>query len=169
MLMTIDMGLMVLVAFLVVWQLWLRTHVPLVIYATCAGFVLTTTWGPELIAQLNRWVAFFGSDVGQMSVSIFLFLAPPLLTALQFRGSMGHRLLQQFVPAFFGAVFVIAFTLRLLTIDARQALLDNSYLLGQVNELASWTVLLAIGVASIELLSQHDLLKARIGRKSKRE
>ena len=167
--MTIDLGLMVLIAFLVVWQLWWRTHVPLVIYATCAGFVLTTTWGSELVTQLSRIWPVVSTDIGVAAISLTLFLLPPFLTSFQFRGSMGHRLIQQFPPAVFWSFFLVAFILRLLPMGVRQNLLDNSYILVQLNELASWTVLLAIGVASIELMSQHDLLKFRMRRKTRKD
>ena len=167
--MTIDLGLMILVAFLIVWQLWWRTHVPLVIYATCAGFVLTSTWGPELITQLGRLWPGAVSDIGNTITSITLFLLPPALTAFAFRGTMGHRLIQQFVPAVFWVMFLIAFIFRLLPISIRQTLFNSSYIIPQLDALAAWTVLLAIGVASVELMSQHDLLKTRIGRKRGRD
>jgi hypothetical protein len=159
--MTFDMGLMTVVVFLVVWQLFWQTHVPLVIYATCAGFVLATTWGPELVGELARFGPFFGTDIGQSSVNLFLFLLPPALTSYQFRGTMSHRMLQQFVPALFWVLFIVAFALRLLPIGTRQLLLDGSHILLQIDSFSSWIVLLVVGVASIELLSQHDLLNTR--------
>lgn len=169
--MTPDIGFMLAISFLAVWQLAWRTHVPLVIYATCAGYVLATTWGPELNLQLGQFSPFFTTDIGQTVMSLVLYLLPPLLTSYQFRGTMGHRVLQQFVPAFFWGLFLIAFGLKLLPLDLRDSLLENSHIAVQVNALASWTVLLAVGVASIELLSQHDLLKARAkrGKHSKKD
>lgn len=162
--MTPDIGFMLAISFLAVWQLAWRTHVPLVIYATCAGFVLATTWGPELNLQLGQFSSFFTSDTGYTVASLLLYILPPLLTSYQFRGTMGHRILQQFVPAFFWGLFLIAFGLKLLPFEVRETLLENSHIAIQVNSLASWTVLLAVGVASIELMSQHDLLKVRAKR-----
>ena len=163
--MNADIGFMAAISFLALWQLVWRTHVPLVIYATCAGFVLATTWGPELNMQLAEFSPFFRTDLGQTAMSLLLFVTPPLLTSYQFRATMGHRILQQFVPAFFWGLFFIAFGLKLLPMGLRQSLLENSHIAVQVNSLASWTVLLAVGVASIELLSQHDRLKVRSKRK----
>lgn len=165
--MTFDIGLMVVVAFLVVCQLWWQTHVPLVILATCAGFVLTSTWGPELVAKLGQLAPFFGTDPGQAVISLTLFVVPPVVTASAFSGTMSHRMLQQFIPALFWVLFILAFALKLLPISYRQLLLDQSQMLTQLNGYASWTVLLAVGVAMIELLSQHDLLKVRSRRKNK--
>ncbi len=165
--MTVDIGLMIALAFLIVWLLAWRTHVPLVIYATCAGFVLSTTWGPELSLQLGKLHDFFVEDTGYSVVGIFLFLLPPLLTAYQFRGTMGSRLLQQFIPALFWVLFVSVFTLKFLPMDTRQQVLDSSTILPQLNSLASWTVLLAVGVASIELLAQNGKLSLGKGKKDK--
>lgn len=165
--MTTDIGFMVLLAFLIVWLLAWRTHVPLVIYATCAGFVLSTTWGPELALQLSKLNDFFVSDVGDTMIGIILFLLPPILTAYQFKGTMSQRLLQQFIPALFWVIFASVFTLKLLPFDARASLLNSSHILTQLNSLAPWTVLLAVGVASIELLAQNGKLTLGKGKKGK--
>lgn len=164
---SIDLIVAVIGGFLILLQLLWTTHVPLVIYANCAGFVLSLTWGSDLAAQLGRLTPFFGTDVGQSSVNIALFLLPAAVTMFQFRGSMGHRTLQQFAPAVFWVFFLMAFTMRLLPLGAHQYLIENSLLLSQIDLFASWTVLFAIGIASVELLSQHDLLKTRSKRKAK--
>lgn len=156
-----DIAVVALLGMLAVSQLWWRTHVALVIYATCAGYVLATTWGPELMLQLGNMLPFFSTDVGQAVLSLALFLLPTILTAFQFRGSMSRRLVQQLVPALAWSIFVLAFALKLLPLSARQSLLERSEVIVQLNSFAAWSVLLAIGVASIELLSQHDLLKVK--------
>lgn len=165
--MTVDIAFMIALAFLVVWLMAWRTHVPLVIYATSAGYMLATTWGPELSLQLAKLNDFFISSVGSSIVGLLLFLLPPIVTAFQFRATMGQRLLQQFVPALVWVVFVSVFTLRFLPIDTRRALLDSSNILAQLESLAPWTVLLAVGVASIELLAQNGKLSLGKGKKGK--
>jgi hypothetical protein len=165
--MTTDIAFTVLLAFLVVVLLAWRTHVPLVIYATCAGFVLSTTWGPELSLQLGKLSDFFISDGGYAVIGVLLFLLPAILTAHQFKGTMSQRLLQQFIPALFWVIFASVFTLKFLPVDARQSLLESSTILTQLNSLSSWTVLLAVGVASIELLAQNG--KLTLGKKGKKD
>lgn len=167
--MTADTIAFIVAGLLVFLMLAWQTHVPLIIFAVCAGFVLASTWGPDLLVHLGERLPFFTTEVGLATVSLILLLFPPILTASAFRGSMSHRLIQQFVPAFFAALFIAIFVLKLLPLGLRENILGESHILTMLMSFSNWIILVAIVVGSIELLSQHDMLKARSSRKKSKK
>lgn len=139
----------------------IRTHVPLMILATCAGFLLSTLWGPEVFALLSEHTD-LGTDVFVRSViSIGLFILPPLLIGFHFRGTQSSRWIQQIVPAIFWSAFAFAMIVRLLPSEVSNELESTSILAAFSQQFLNLLVLSSIIVAVVEFMSQHGALMPR--------
>lgn len=139
----------------------MKTLVPLMILAGTAGFVLSTLWGPEFYNFLVENFPDLASVEIRSLVSITLFILPPILIGLHFRGTQSSRWIQQIVPAIFWVVFTLSMTVRLLPSDLSDNLSFDSVIIGFSQTYLNLLILGSILVAIVEFMSQHGALLPR--------
>lgn len=156
--MNLDLYVLILVGGLTGIMVLFRTHAAIVTLVLSAGFVISTSWSSMVFGMVSNWFPGLANDIFRSGVAISLLILPALAAGYKFHSTMGKRWIQQVPPALIGVLFAFSMLLKLVPVEVNEHLVNNSQTLFLLSAFSQWVVLLALGVAIVELLAQHDKL-----------
>jgi hypothetical protein len=151
-----DMLFIIGIAVTVLVLVIIETHIAFMIFALCAGYVLTHFAASELYEFLAQWISPSEFPLIEI-VDLTLLFIPSILIAHRFRRTQRGvgRFFQQLLPALAFTLMAGVLVIDVLPKDTVANLQADAYLAGMFESYPLMLIIFAIGTAMFDILIKH--------------